>query len=57
MVLGADKQEQLQNPELGNLYAALMYAQKAQNKPEYETSYSKAVEYNSHIYLPQPKKK
>ena len=56
MVLGADKQEQLQNPELGNLYAALMYAQKAQNKPEYETSYSKAVEYNSHIYLPQPKK-
>ena len=55
MVLGADKQEQLQNPELGNLYAALMYAQKAQNKSEYETSYSKAVEYNSHIYLPQPK--
>jgi len=56
MVLGADKQEQLQNSELGNLYAALMYAQKAQNKSEYETSYSKAVEYNSHIYLPQPKK-
>lgn len=56
VVLGADKQEQLQNTELGNLYARLMYAQKAQNKPSYETSYSKAVEYNSHIYLPQPKK-
>ena len=56
VVLGADKQEQLQNPELGNLYAKLMYAQKALNNPAYETSYSKAVEYNSHIYLPQPKK-
>ena len=32
VVLGADKQEQLQNPELGNLYAKLMYAQKALNK-------------------------
>jgi len=56
VVLGADKQEQLQNTELGNLYGELMYAQKAQNKTEYETSYDKAVEYNSHIYLPQPKK-
>lgn len=56
VVLGADKQDQLQNPELGNLYAKLMYAQKALNNPAYETSYSKAVEYNSHIYLPQPKK-
>lgn len=55
VVLGADKQDQLQNPELGNLYAKLMYAQKALNNPAYETSYSKAVEYNSHIYLPQPK--
>lgn len=56
VVLGADKQEQLQNPELGNLYAKLMYAQKAQNKTTYESSYAKAVELNSHIYLPQPKK-
>lgn len=56
VVLGADKQEQLQNPELGNLYAKLMYAQKAQNKTSYEPSYAKAVELNSHIYLPQPKK-
>lgn len=56
VVLGADKQEQLQNPELGNLYAKLMYAQKAQNKTFYESSYAKAVELNSHIYLPQPKK-
>ena len=38
VVLGADKQEQLQNPELGNLYAKLMYAQKAQNKTSYESS-------------------
>lgn len=56
VVLGADKQEQLQNPELGHLYAKLMYAQKAQNKTSYESSYAKAVELNSHIYLPQPKK-
>ncbi len=56
VVLGADKQEQLQNPELGNLYGKLMYAQKAQNKTSYESSYAKAVELNSHIYLPQPKK-
>lgn len=56
VVLGADKQEQLQNPELGNLYAKLMYAQKSQNKTSYESSYAKAVELNSHIYLPQPKK-
>ena len=56
VVLGADKQEQLQNPELGNLYAKLMYAQKGQNKTSYESSYAKAVELNSHIYLPQPKK-
>lgn len=56
VVLGADKPEQLQNPELGNLYAKLMYAQKAQNKTSYESSYAKAVELNSHIYLPQPKK-
>ncbi len=56
MVLGADKQSQYQNTELGNLYGELMYAQKALNLPAYETSYKKAVEYNSHIYLPQPKK-
>ncbi len=56
VILGADKQEQLQNPELGNLYGRLMYAQKAQNDYNYEVSYSKAVQYNSHIYLPQPKK-
>lgn len=56
VVLGADRQEQLQNPELGNLYARLMYAQKALNNPAYESAYSKAVEYNSHIYLPKPKK-
>lgn len=56
VVLGADKQEQLQNPELGNLCAKLMYAQKAQNKTSYESSYAKALELNSHIYLPQPKK-
>lgn len=56
VVLGVDKNEQRQNPELGNLYARLMYAQKAQNKPAYEASYAKAVELNSHIYLPQPKK-
>ncbi len=55
-VLGADKNDQRQNPELGNLYAKLMYAQKAQNNPAYEVSYAKAVEFNSHIYLPQPKK-
>lgn len=56
VVLGADKQSQYQNPELGNLYGSLMYAQKAINNPSYEVSYQKAVEYNSHIYLPQPKK-
>ena len=56
MVLGADKQEQYQNPELGNLYGQLMYAQKASNSSTYEASYQKAFEYNSHIYLPQPKK-
>lgn len=56
IVLGADKQEQLQNPELGNLYGRLMYAQKALNNPAYEAAYEKAVEYNSHIYLPKPKK-
>ena len=55
MVLGVDKNEQLQNPELGNLYARLMYAQKALNNPAYETTYSRAFEYNSHIYLPKPK--
>lgn len=55
VVLGADKQEQLQNAELGNLYGRLMYAQKALNNPAYETSYDKAVQYNSHIYLPAPK--
>ena len=33
VLLGADKQEQYQNPELGNLYALLMYSQKAQNNP------------------------
>ncbi|MBR1423965.1 hypothetical protein IJ579_00205 [bacterium] len=56
VVLGADKTEQLQNPELGVLYSKLMYAQKALNDNSYELSYAKAVEYNSHIYLPQPKK-
>lgn len=56
VILGADKFEQLQNPELGNLYGRLMYAQKALNNILYETSYAKALEYNSHIYLPQPKK-
>ena len=56
MVLGADKQEQYQNTELGNLYGMLMYAQKASNSSTYEASYQKAFEYNSHIYLPQPKK-
>ncbi len=56
VVLGADKYEQLQNPELGNLYGRLMYAQKAQNNIAYATAYENAVKYNSHIYLPQPKK-
>ncbi|MBP3820888.1 hypothetical protein J6G99_04505 [bacterium] len=56
IVLGADKNEQLQNVELGNLYARLMYAQKAQNNSAYASSYENAVKYNSHIYLPQPKK-
>lgn len=55
VVLGVDKQEQYQNPELGNLYAGLMYAQKALNLPAYEVAYQNAVKYNSHIYLPQPK--
>jgi len=57
VVLGADKQSQYQNPELGNMYAQLMYAQKAQNNVAYEESLQKAFEYNSHIYLPQPSKK
>jgi len=56
IVLGADKKEQLQNAELGDLYGALMYAQKAMNDPAYTTSYENAVKYNSHIYLPQPNK-
>ena len=56
VVLGADKQSQYQNPELGNLYGRLMYAQKALNNPTYEATYQKAFEYNSHIYLPKPKK-
>ncbi len=56
VVLGADKQQQYQNPELGSLYARLMYAQKALNNNMYEVSYKKALEYNSHIYLPSPKK-
>ena len=56
IVLGADKNEQRQNAELGDLYGALMYAQKAQNNPAYTTSYENAVKYNSHIYLPQPNK-
>ena len=56
IVLGADKNEQLQNTELGDLYGALMYAQKAQNDPAYTASYEQAVKYNSHIYLPQPNK-
>lgn len=54
VVLGADKNDQYQNTELGNLYGELMYAQKALNDPEYENSYQKAFEYNSHIYLPKP---
>lgn len=57
VVLGADKQSQYQNPELGKMYAQLMYSQKAQNNVAYEASYQKAFEYNSHIYLPQPVKK
>ena len=56
IVLGADKNEQLQNAELGDLYGALMYAQKAMNDSAYTTSYENAVKYNSHIYLPQPNK-
>ena len=56
IVLGADKNEQLQNVELGNLYASLMYAQKALNNPAYTLSYDNAVKYNSHIYLPQQNK-
>lgn len=56
VVLGADKQSQYQNPELGNLYGRLMYAQKALNNPAYESTYDKAFEFNSHIYLPKPKK-
>lgn len=56
LVLGADKDEQYQNPELGNLYGRLMYAQKALNSSTYEASYQKAVGYNSHIYLPKPDK-
>ena len=56
VILGADKQEQLQNPELGNLYGGLMYAQKALNNPAYEASYEEAVKLNTHIYLPKPKK-
>ncbi len=56
VILGADKNEQLQNPELGNLYGRLMYAQKALGNNEYQTAYANAVKYNSHIYLPQPKK-
>ena len=56
IILGADKNEQLQNTELGNLYGSLMYAQKAQNDPAYISSYENAVKYNSHIYLPQPNK-
>lgn len=56
IVLGADKNEQLQNTELGDLYGALMYAQKAQNDSAYTTSYENALKYNSHIYLPQPNK-
>ncbi len=56
IVLGADKNEQKQNAELGDLYGALMYAQKAMNNPNYTTSYDNAVKYNSHIYLPQPNK-
>lgn len=56
VVLGADKQEQYQNPELGLLYARLMYAQKAVNSNMYEVSLKKALEYNSHQYLPTPKK-
>ena len=56
IVLGADKNEQKQNAELGNLYGALMYAQKAMNNSNYTASYDNAVKYNSHIYLPQPNK-
>lgn len=56
LVLGADKDDQRQNVELGNLYGQLMYAQKALNDNAYEDTYKKAFEYNSHIYLPQPKK-
>lgn len=54
VVLGADKSEQYQNTELGNLYGKLYYAQKALNNSEYETSFKNAFRYNSHIYLPKP---
>ena len=57
IVLGADKHEQLQNAELGDIYGGLMYALKAQNDPNYQTAYDNAVKYNSHIYLPQPQKR
>lgn len=56
VILGADKNEQLQNVELGNLYGALMYAKKAQNDPTYQQAFDNAVKYNSHIYLPAPNK-
>lgn len=56
VVLGADRQDQYQNSELGELYGELMYAQKAVNDNMYEVSYKKAMEYNSHQYLPAPKK-
>lgn len=56
VVLGADRQDQYQNPELGEIYGELMYAQKAVNDNMYEVSYKKAMEYNSHQYLPAPKK-
>src|SRR5574344_2160946 len=42
----------------GDAFYALrqyIFAQKALNNPAYETSYDKAVQYNSHIYLPAPK--
>ncbi len=57
IVLGADKHEQLQNAELGDIYGGLMYALKAQNDPNYQAAFENAVKYNSHIYLPQPNKR
>ena len=57
VVLGADKQDQYQNPELGNLYGKLMYAQKALNNPAYESTFQKAFQYNSHLFTTTEKRR